>query len=235
MSPEGWLGKVMDRVQTGSRILDAALAGGIPPGSALLVSGEEGAGATEFALTVLRTAARAHPDRKARFASALRSSARVSSELASLFEGAEEVARIDVRVLAPMDAAAHLGNVLDGLGEGDVLVIESADALASGQDARRLMPFWHGLADAAQERGVVVVLLHAPGTLPSAVEASLAEGADGVLRFTWHDGGPMRRRLLSIPKLRGLAPVLDGEQVPIFEVALQRGLGFSISRETSVL
>lgn len=224
----------MERVQTGSRILDTALAGGIPPGSALLVSGEEGAGATEFALTVLRTAAREHV-RKARFASALRSAARVSGEMKALFEGAAEVADIDVRVLPPMDAGAHLGNVLDGLGEGDVLVIESADALASGQDARRLMPFWHGLADAAQEQGVVVVLLHAPGTLPSAVEASLAEGADGVLRFAWHDGGPTRRRVLSISKLRGLAPMLDGEQVPVFEVALQRGLGFSISRETSVL
>jgi KaiC/GvpD/RAD55 family RecA-like ATPase len=224
----------MERVHTGSRILDTALAGGIAPGSALLVSGEEGAGATEFALTILRTAAREH-QRKTRFASALRSAARVSGEMQALFEGAEEVRDIDVRVLAPMDSAAHLGNVLDGLGEGDVLVIESADALASGQDARRLMPFWHGLADAAQEQGVVVVLLHAPGTLPPAVEASLAEGADGVLRFTWHDGGPTRRRVLSISKLRGLAPMLDGEQVPVFEVALQRGLGFSISRETSVL
>jgi KaiC/GvpD/RAD55 family RecA-like ATPase len=225
----------MERVQTGSRILDTALAGGIPSGSSLLVSGEEGAGATEFALTVLRTAARDAPHRKARFASALRSAARVAGELEALFEGAKEVELIDVRVLAPMESAAHLGNVLDGLGGGDVLVIESADALAGGHDAQRLIPFWHSLADAAQERGVVVILLHAPGTLPLGVEAAIAEGADGVLRFTWHDGGPTRRRLLSIPKLRGLAPVLDGEQVPVFEVALQRGLGFSISRETSVL
>lgn len=224
----------MDRVQTGSRTLDAALAGGIRPGTSLLVTGEEGAGATEFALTLLHAACAAHTGHKAMFASALRSAARVRAEVAALFEDGDKV-DIEVKVLRAAIAPDDVAELLAGLQRGDVLVVESADALAKPGDGWSILPLWHELADAAQAQGVVLLLLHAPGTLPAPVEASLAEGADGVLRFSWQDGGPARRRILAVTKLRGLAPILGGDQVPLFEVALEPGLGYTISMEHSVV
>ena len=59
-----------ERIHTGSRVLDAALAGGLPQGASLFVTGEEGAGATEFAITILRTVAGEKTGHKARFVSA---------------------------------------------------------------------------------------------------------------------------------------------------------------------
>lgn len=224
----------LERVETGSRVLDTALAGGIPRGATLFVSGEEGAGATEFALTLLRRACPPGSPGKARFMSALRSPQRVKRELELLFD-AETASAIDVTQVPGSVTKAQLADKTKDLAEGDVLVIESADSLAIPGDGFGLLPLWHDLADLATARGAVVVLLHAPGTLPAPVEAGLAETADGVLRFTWLDGGPVRRRVLAIHKLRGLAPVLDGDEVPVFEVALQRGVGFSVSLERSVV
>jgi len=220
----------MERVETGSRVLDTALAGGIPRGATLFVSGEEGAGATEFALTLLRSAT----EGKGHFISALRSPQRVKRELELLFD-AKTAGAIDVTQIPGSVTRAQLADKTKDLGEGDVLVIESADSLAVPGDGFGLLPLWHDLADLATARGAVVVLLHAPGTLPPPVEAGLAETADGVLRFTWLDGGPVRRRVLAIHKLRGLAPVLDGDEVPVFEVALERGVGYSVSLEQSVV
>lgn len=223
--------EAMDRIRTGSKVLDAALGGGVSPGVALFVAGEEGAGATEFALTALRAAAT--DGRKARILTALRSPSRVHREIVELFEG--KARPIDVRSLHPEGVEDELAEAFDDLDKGDVLVIESADTLIAQGDEHHVLPLWRELADRSQEIGILVVLLHAPGTLPRPVEAALSEEADGVLRFAWHDGGQARRRLLFIPRMRGLAPVLDGEQVPVFEVALERGLGFSVSRERNVL
>ncbi|HWH09058.1 MAG TPA: hypothetical protein VNX21_07645 [Candidatus Thermoplasmatota archaeon] len=223
----------MERIQTGNRSLDAAFAGGIAPGTVLLLRGEEGAGATEFALTVLRSATR--QSRGARFASALRSPRRVRHEYAELFEDGDGGLGLEVKPLLGEMARADPAGVLGGLRAGDVLVLESADALAPPGDGVSLLPFWREVADAAGEAGVVLLLLDSPGTLPPAVDASLAEAADGVLEFTWKDGGPVRRRVLALTKLRGLAPALDGGEVPVFEVALHRGVGFTVSRGKSVL
>lgn len=223
----------MDRIQTGNRSLDAALAGGIPPGTALLLRGEEGAGATEFALTVLRSAtSQAHV---ARFASALRSTNRVRHEYAELFEDEKGGKDLEVKTIRFDKAQADPTGLLAGLRSGDVLVLESADALAPPGDGVSLLPFWREVADAAGEAGVIVLLLESPGTLPHAVASSLAEAADGVMEFTWKDSGPVRRRVLALTKLRGLAPALDGGDVPVFEVSLHRGIGFTVSRGKSVL
>ena len=224
-----------DRVQTGSRVLDAALAGGLPRGASLLVSGEEGAGATEFALTVLKTIAGDKSGHKARFVSAMRSAPRVTEEMKELFEEPKPIAGLDIVMMASNVTPKDAENILSGLDKGDVLVIESADSLAVLGDGYGLIPFWRALGNEAAARGITVLLLHAHGTLPMPVEHALAQIADGVLRFTWHDGGPSHRRQLEIPKLRGLAPVLDGDQVPIFEVALSKGVGFTVSRERSLV
>jgi KaiC/GvpD/RAD55 family RecA-like ATPase len=223
----------MERVCTGDVTLDAALAGGFTSGASLLVMGEEGAGATEFALGILRAAAEGTDGRRGRFASALRSPSRVRAEIATLFESGAlpfQVVKLD-----PENIERDLSVALDGLHEGDVLVIESADTLFADGDGSRLLAVWHRVADAAAEAGVVVVLLHAPGTLPRGIEAALAEEADGVLRFTWHDGAQLRRRRLDITKLRGLAPCLDGDDVPVFRVALHRGQGISVFMDNNVL
>lgn len=225
----------MERLGTGSPILDSALAGGFPEGSAFLVSGDDGAGATEFALTLLRRAALDHKPSKVRFASALRSAHRAGHEYEALFEGSASLPSVDFQVLDAPWALDHAEELLAGFGAHDVLVLESADAIAESAGRDRLAHFWRGVADEADRVGATVFLLHVPGTLPHALEVALAEEADGVLRFAWHDSGPSRRRTLVISKIRGLAPMLDGDQVPVFEVALQRGLGFTISRGKSVL
>lgn len=222
----------MERVPTGSRVLDTAFDGGIPSGTSLFVSGEEGAGATEFAMTLLHETVQHHA-RRALFASALRSAGRVRDELAMLFED-KLAENVEVRTVAPEGPGA-LMEIVQGLARGDVLVLESADSLTRTGEGRSLTPVWRELADAAHARGVILVLLHSPGTLPSPVESSLAECADGILRFMWQDGGPSRRRVLAIAKLRGLSSVLGGEQVPKFEVALEKGLGYSLSRDSSVV
>lgn len=225
--------KVMDRVETGIRSLDAALAGGVAPGATLLLTGDEGAGATEFALSFVRHVA----DRgtHARILSALRSPSRVNAEYHELFESDKENASLEIRAITGEKVRAAPTEVLEGLGRGDLLLIESADALSAAGDGPALTPYWRAIADAAGESGVVVMLLHSRGTLPPAVEAGLAEAADGVLQFQWHQSGPARRRSLAIVKLRGLSPMLDSAEVPVFEIALQRGTGFSVSRGRSVL
>jgi KaiC/GvpD/RAD55 family RecA-like ATPase len=224
------------RVPTGNSTLDTALGGGIPYGSTLLVEGEEGAGATEFAMTVLRTVAVERGGESiVRFISALRSAPRVTRELAELFEQQKEVEQINVRVIRPRQVEADCVLSILDMGSGSVLVIESASALARTESGKDLLALIQLLGDRAAESGVVVILLHTPGTIPESVESSLGEAADGVLSFQWLDSGPSRRRLLRIKKMRGLAPVLDGEQIPVFEVGLHRGRGFDISKVKSVI
>jgi archaellum biogenesis ATPase FlaH len=223
-----------DRVPTGNSTLDGALGGGIPFGSTLLVEGEEGAGATEFAMTVLRTA-KGKDGSVARYLSALRSAPRIGRELADLFQDEKAVEHINVRTIRPRQVEADcVLSVLD-MTEGSVLVLESASAIARTESGHDLLALLQLLSDRAAEGGVVLILLHTPSTLPPGIEASLAEAADGVFSFRWLDSGPSRRRLLSIKKMRGLAPVLDGEQIPIFEVALHRGRGFDISKVKSLI
>lgn len=228
----------MERVQTGSRMLDAALAGGIAPGCALLLRGEEGAGATEFALAFLRHSVEGKSHAHARFLSALRSPNRVRAEIHELFNGpdAKDASdKVDVRRLDAEKACAAPDASLDGLEAGDAVVIESADALAPSGNGQNVASFWRSIADDAGERGVIVLLLHSPGTLPAGVEAALAEAADGIIDFSWHQSGQMRKRVLSLVKLRGLAPGVDGGEVPLFDLALHRGNGFEVSRGRSVL
>jgi len=218
---------------TGSGILDSALAGGIPSGSAFLAQGEEGAGATEFALTLLRSTTTLGQGHRARIASALRSSVRIQRELGDLFE--DEKMSIEIVSFAGGDVHDGCTDALRGLSEGDVLVLESADSLVNGGGETGLIKLWNKVANAAADQGVSVIMLHAPGTLAHATEAALAEGSDGVLSFRWLDSGSARRRVLEVSKIRGLAPILDGDQVPLFEVSLHRGIGFAISPVTSVL
>jgi archaellum biogenesis ATPase FlaH len=223
------------RVSTGNPTLDQALGGGIPHGSTLLVEGEEGAGAVEFSMTVLRTVIENDRDAVARYLSALRSAPRVSRELAELFTGSKEIERINVRTIRPRQVEADCVLSILDMGPGSVMVVESASALARTESGRDLIALIQLLADRAAETGVVLILLHTPRTIPDGVEASLAEAADGVFHFSWLDSGPSRRRLLRIKKLRGLAPVLDGEQIPVFEVSVHRGSGFNISKVKNLI
>lgn len=225
--------ETMPRVKTGVQTLDAALSGGITPGAVLLLTGEEGAGATEFAFAFARNAMT--QGAQARIVSALRSPARVIAEYRDLFEDPAGAKKIEVQPIAGDKLRAFPTAPLEGLQQGDVLVIESADALAPSGDGYTLTPCWRELADGAGERGVIVMLLHSRGTLPPAVEAAIAEASDAVLQFSWVQAGPARRRSLAIVKLRGLSPLMDSAEVPLFEVSLQRGVGFTVSRGRSVL
>lgn len=224
----------MERVATGCAFLDDCLGGGLPGSSTLLVRGDPGAGATEFALSVLRAVAQGEPKRRVRFASALRSERRVRREAGALFEEDGSLGSLEVLALDPKDIETDLMRALLETGQGDVVVLESLAALAH-KDAAGLAGRLQRLADAAEDWGVTVLVLHAPGTLPVDVELKAADAVDGVLTFRWMDAGPARRRVLTIETVRGLAPHLDADQVPIFEVTLRRGIGFSVSRVKSVL
>ncbi|HLE97706.1 MAG TPA: hypothetical protein VI997_10085 [Candidatus Thermoplasmatota archaeon] len=227
------------RVSTGNTVLDSSLEGGLPAGSLILVEGEDGAGAAEFAFAVLRAAAARGA--KARFLSALRSPLRIRREAHALFENEGAAAAIDVRgangATHAMKGATNQATALavSDLGEGDVLAVESVSALLGAGSCHDLAGFVQKLGDTAAERGAVVLLLHALGSVPAEVASVVRENADGRFDFTWRLGQNARRRYLTVPKLRGLAPVLEGEQVPVFEVELVRGAGYRLSRVNSVL
>ena len=224
------------RLTTGNATLDEALGGGLAPGSLVLVEGEEGAGAAEFALTMLRHVALAKGSGTTpRFLSALRSGPRVAREIAELFPRDADAARIEVQhVDATHPDGRDVLPLLD-LPPGSLAVIESASALARMDPHRGLLPTLRAVGDKAAAADIVVLLLSAPDTMTPDVEASMAEASDGVLSFQWIESGNARRRLLRVKKMRGLAPILDGEQIPIFEVGLHRGRGFSISKVKSLI
>lgn len=212
------------RVLTGSGALDAALGGGLPPDGAVLVQGDAGAGGVEFCFSVLLRALQS-PGRRPVFLTALRSQRRARLELARLFPGhdASRIAVEDVRGRLPEWSL---------LPAGAVIVLESAASLArAGQDVADLAA---DVADAAAARGSLVLLVHTTGALPAHDERALAEACDGVLRFSWLPGSTARRRMLSLDGLRGLAPALEQDQVPSFEVLLERDVGVDVARVTSV-
>lgn len=224
-------GGPMTRVTTGCRPLDEALGGGLSRGSTLVVEGPQGVGSTEFALSLLRaSAASGH----ATFASALRSPGRARAEAVGLL-GEDAAASITFAPVRPDTVEPDALGLVEALGRGDVLALESASALARSPHVRDLVTLVERLADPVHEHGGLLLILHAPGTLPHQVEHRLQEAVDGVFTFAWRDGGPTRRRSLFITKLRGLAPALDGEQVPVFEATLQNGVGYSVSRVRSVV
>lgn len=215
-------------------MLDAALAGGLPSGATLLVTGEEGAGGAEFVLSILRATALAKVH-VARFSSALRAPARVARELNQIFDDEKASTKLDVRAIDAKTLRQGPEALLAGLNKGDVLALESAQSLTVAGREAEFTTLWREIGDTAAERGICVILLHARGSLPRETEVALAEQADGVVDFTWFDGGTARRRVLTITKMRGLSTALDGEQVPVFEVGLHRGVGFSLARGKSVL
>lgn len=222
----------MDRVRTGSDPLDAALGGGIPCGMTILVEGPQGMGSTEFALSLLRAASA--KSQKALFATALRSPARARREATALF-GEAPSAKLEFVGIPPASARDECHQLVGKLARGDVVALESTAALGRACEPSALVAMVEEVADAAHDAGVTVIYLHAPGTLPPDVENALGEAADGVFSFAWRDGGITRRRALVVSKLRGLAPMLDGEQVPIFEASLHVGVGFAVSRVRSVV
>lgn len=223
----------MTRVKTGSAPLDEALGGGLPPGNTLLVEGPQGVGSTEFALALLRTTSAAKSN-KAIFATALRAPARARAEAVDLL-GEAAVQPIEFKTVRGAEARLDCLELVESLGKGDVLVVESASALARAPDVGDLVGLIESLGNPTHSHGAILVILHAPGTLPPQVETGIQEVVDGIFTFGWRDGGPSRRRSLFITKLRGLAPALDGEQVPVFEAKLHAGAGFSVSRVRSVV
>lgn len=215
---------------TGSVSLDTALGGGLPLGTSWLVEGEHGAGADVFALSVLQRAAEpgASPfGGRARLLTALRSPARFRREWEAMF-GATVPEVVDVR--APEALRDALRNL--ALRPGDLVVLESAAAVQrGGTDVRALLD---DSAERVAEAGALLLLVHATGSLPPDVANQLAESVDGVLAFRWSSAATTSRRILQVLKMRGLAPLLEHEQVPIFELTLERGRGFDVSRVKSV-
>lgn len=224
----------MERVETGVSMLDAALGGGFAFGTSVVLTGQEGAGATEFALGFLRHAM-GRGKRRGRLASALRSPGRVGAEMTDLFDDPGAPKGIDIRAVDAEKLRANPLHLMEGLQAGDILLLESAAAIAEPHGDASFIPFWRVMADAAAERSIVVILLHAASSLQRTVEVAMEETSDAVMEFAWQQSGPSRRRTLTIVKLRGLSPALESHEVPVYEISLQKGSGISISRGRSVL
>lgn len=221
-------------VTTGNSTLDLALGGGAPGGKLLLFLGDEGAGSIELAFSVLR-AAKGGAFGRATFLTALRSGERAHEEAADLFEGAEHVRDVDFAAFRTLDGFWEHVKAMSDAGGERVVVIESASTFTRFASEADLVGSMGTIAEMAHSAGWLVVVLAAAGSLPPRIEALLAEAADGVLRFHWREGSTSRRRMLTIQKMRGLVPALDGEEIPHFEIALRRGRGFGISQVTNVV
>lgn len=215
-------------IPSGNSVLDDALGGGLRAGSLVLVEGDAGAGATEFALAVLAGAVHRDTGAVSRFATGLRAPERAKAEAEALL-GDKIAASVRFSALGD-DRGDGCFRAIAEMGRGDVLVIESTSAFTAD-----LPPLMRALGDATAATGALVLLLHAPGTLPHGSEVALRDAADVCVAFSWKDGGLSRRRLMTIAKVRGLAPMLEAEDVPVFEVALRHGIGIGVSRVKAVL
>lgn len=221
----------VEAVTTANPTLDAALGGGLRQGSVVLVEGEDGAGGLEFVATLLRAAALDGVGRRVSFLSPLRSEEDVRRELGSLFPDDKAVASIEIiRLFQSQDAEGPPR--IGPLHRGDILAIESPISLTHAGISCADMSI--AIRDAARP-GAIVLVLHARGTLSSVDEAMLREGSDVTLEFRWRENSTSMRRMLAIRKVRGLAPVMEGSQVPLFEVRLERGLAYMVSRIESVV
>jgi len=217
---------------TGDSTFDLALGGGLPHGLLLLL-GEEGAGAIEFAEGLLRAAVTSHQGGRALHVSALRSCERARAQLSEFFEDEKLAASVDyVHVpQGPLDFPAGIAD----WGSARVVVIETAASIAPSCPRGDVAALGVALADLAARSHALVVLVCGKGTLSPDALARLEETADGVLRFAWRHGGTMSRRTMQMVKLRGLAPILEADEVPVFEIALRRGEGVIVSRVTNVV
>lgn len=225
---------VTKRIPTGNPILDTLLGGGIPSGTLTFIAGAEGAGATEFVFTLLHGIARTNRGNAIRFATALRAPTRAEREAHALFEGSKDASRIEFQAIPLEDPGETVSRLLTGLRAGDILVLESASALVREGGAptyRDLLV----LGDRAAKAEVAIFLLYTAATLPPEQASGLSEAADGVLTFDWREGSGARRRILKIERISGFPPTVEGEQIPIYEVAIHRGSGVTFSRVKTVV
>lgn len=205
------------------------MGGGLPGGALLLLRGDEGAGASELALCVLRAALRRGLGARAFFTTTIRSASRARHEASALFRDEKLAAAIAFRELRRGEdpLAADLRT-------GDVLVVESAAGLLRALPHDDLVEGARGLAERAHASQALVLLTQTRGTLATQDEALLGEACDGVLLLRWREGSTMRRRTLEIVKLSGFAPS-GGDETPVFEVGVRPGAGFTVSQVTNVL
>lgn len=219
-------------LSTGNAPLDHALGGGLPAGSLVLVRADEGAGATELALCVLRAAVQRAAGARVLFLSATRSAARIQREARELFDDEKAVSAIECMTIGAQGTPEF---PLD-LHAGDVVVVESAASLARALPAKDLASRAQAMGELAQTTGALVILLETQGTLPPVVAATLGEMCDGLLLLRWREGSTMRRRVLEVVKRCGLiGGAGDGDEIPVYEVGVRRGSGFSVSQVTNVL
>lgn len=215
------------RTSCGNVILDGALGGGLPAGSLVLLRGESGAGAHEFAFGALGAALES--GRSGAWASALRSAGRVARQAADALP-AQAAPLLRAIELRPRSLAQDCLDAASSLDARHVLAVESAAALHQGIGDAAFAELLSELAEAAFHADGLILLLHTPGALAPETEARLEESCDAVLTFRWREGSTMRRRILGIDKMHGRAPALASEEVPVFEVGVQQGGGLSLSR-----
>lgn len=211
------------RFSTGDETLDKLLDGGLEGGQVVLVEGDGGALSTEFVHALLH-AARAPDAANAGWLSVIRSSSRVEREAHKLFPDSGEL-WFDA-LESGRDGVGFGLEALVARGDGyDVLVFESLSCLedpSRGIVAR--------LGDAASQRGALVILLHATGSISAIDDARIREQVDAHLRFSSARGGASARHTLAVPKLRGLSAALESAETPLLGIEFRRGKGLVSSR-----
>ncbi len=202
----------MEHLPTGIDELDLVLAGGLRPGSLVVLAGAPGTGKTILAQQICFACAT--PERRAIYCTTL------SEPHSKLVRHLEPFEFFDRDALGRSVEFLHLGDLLtqedgDGLATAvsevvdrcfatnpAVVVIDSAKALRVFADDQSLRVAYYELASRLAHTGAVVLLVgeYTQEEIETGVEFALA---DGIVQVAYESSEPVDRRWLRVVKMRG--------------------------------
>ena len=235
----------MDDIPFGISRLDSLLEGGAPPGSVVLLSGEAGAGAREFAYT---SASKSTLEQEFRYTLSDDIVDSVIKDIEYLDLSTEyfQSSRIPkdwylgrTTELSDLSGGGNREKVLSVLGDyltehasGNLIVFDSITDLLSAmaddltwQDIPMLI---RGLKRAAEQWGGLVLILASEETLESTQLGQLSDAASGTINFSWETGGSKRARVMVVKQFRGVLSRLEDEDIVQFEGEIHEG-GYDLS------
>jgi KaiC/GvpD/RAD55 family RecA-like ATPase len=243
-------------IPTGIDALDKQL-GGFHEGLVILCE-ESGAGAKEFALTMLLKNAGKFD---LNYLAIAKTAEEVQREIDLSFPEMKREVKIKITTLAdyyfrdsivPMKWISERGllstlrdekNVLSKLAEifdevNGIIVLDSVTDLARvakrlGWDA--LIDLLKGFKAVCIKRKVLLLALLTSKVLERSLEEELFETADGVLIFEWLVERDTITRWMYFRKMLGIMPKLEKERIAKFSVKIDPAQGFTISRIMRVL
>jgi circadian clock protein KaiC len=242
----------VEHLATGIEELDLVLAGGLQPGSLVILAGAPGTGKTILAQQICFSCATS--ERKAIYYTTL------SEPHSKLVRHLEPFSFFEADALGDRVEFIHLGDLLlqeDGGGldsvvtevvdrcfedEPAVVVIDSARALQVFADEQSLRAAYYELASRVAHTGTVLILVgeYTPGEIEHDAEFALA---DGIIQLANESYEPLDRRWLRVLKMRGARHLAgrhsfritaDGCQVfPRLETIAAQDTTFTVGRRVA--